>query len=190
MSGIILLVHPQKYGDDRGWFMESYSINRFKKIGIDYSFVQDNHSLTTSKWTIRGLHFQTSPFAQAKLIRCVRGRIFDVAVDIRKHSPTYGNWIGVELSAENADQLLIPVGFAHGFVTLEQNTEVIYKVSDVYSPANDSGIIWNDDNIGIDWPLPAGIKPILSSKDTQQPRFDAFDSCFTYNGEPMKLLEV
>lgn len=170
--------------------MESYSRNKFQSFGIDYDFVQDNHSLTVQAWTIRGLHFQTAPFAQAKLVRCIRGKIFDVAVDLRKGSPTYGNWISVELSAENADQLLIPAGFAHGFMTLEQNTEVIYKVSNIYSPKEDSGLIWNDTDIGIDWPLPVGINPTLSAKDKQQPQFGAFESGFAYNGEPMKLLEV
>jgi len=170
--------------------MESYSKNKFKTFGIECDFVQDNHSLTIPAWTIRGLHFQSLPFAQAKLVRCIRGKIFDVAVDLRRGSSTYGNWIGVELSAENADQLLIPAGFAHGFMTLEQNTEVIYKVSDIYSPQNDSGIIWNDADIGIDWPLPPGVSPTLSAKDTQQPRFEAFESGFACNGEPMKLLEV
>ena len=170
--------------------MESYNRNKFQSFGIDYDFVQDNHSLTVPTWTIRGLHFQTPPFVQAKLIRCIRGKIFDVAVDLRKASPTYGKCISVELSAENADQLLIPGGFAHGFMTLAQNTEVIYKVSDIYSPKNDSGLIWNDADIGIDWPLPAGIKPTLSAKDKQQPQLGAFESGFAYNGEPMKLLEV
>lgn len=190
MSGNIILIHPKKFSDDRGWFMESYNRNKFQSLGIDYEFVQDNHSLTIPAWTIRGLHFQTPPFSQAKLISCIRGKIFDVAVDLRKGSSTFGNWIGVELSAENADQLLIPAGFAHGFMTLAENTEVIYKVSNIYSPENDNGLIWNDADIGIDWPLPAGVNPTLSAKDKEQPLFVTFKSCFASNGEPMKLLEV
>lgn len=190
MSGKILLIHPRKFGDDRGWFMETYSQKKFQSFGVDYDFVQDNHSLSKPVGTVRGLHFQTPPFAQAKLVRCLRGKIFDVAVDIRKGSPTYGNWVGAELSGANANQLLVPVGFAHGFMTLEPDTEVAYKVSDIYSPENDGGILWNDADIGIDWPLPEKFEPTLSGKDMKQPNLRSFDSQFAYDGEPMELVEV
>ena len=190
MSGKIVLIRPRRYGDDRGWFMETYNRQKFQSFGVNYDFVQDNHSLSKSAGTIRGLHFQNPPFAQAKLVRCLRGRIFDVAIDIRKGSPTYGKWLGAELSAENACQLLIPVGFAHGFMTLEDDTEVAYKVSAVYSPTHDAGLIWNDENIAITWPLLPAIAPILSDKDRQQPRLRSFESQFRFEGQPMELIEV
>lgn len=190
MTAGLTLVHPKRFGDDRGWFTEVYSEKRFAAIGIDSHFVQDNHSLSVPAGTLRGLHYQTPPFAQAKLVRCIRGRIFDVAVDLRKGSPTYGQWIGVELSAENGDQLFIPVGYAHGFVTLEPSTEVCYKVSDLYAPANDGGILWNDPSIGIEWPLPEGVVPTLSGKDEKQPLLAEFDSPFEYDGVPMRLTEA
>ncbi len=190
MTGKLVLLHPRKFGDERGWFMETYSKTKFEALGLVHAFVQDNHSLSVPAGTIRGLHFQTPPFAQAKLIRCIRGRIFDVAVDLRKASPTYGRWHGVELSADNANQFLIPEGFAHGFVTLEPNSEVVYKVSSIYSPANDGGLAWNDPDIGIDWPMPHGVEPTLSDKDKRQPRLSELESCFPYTGEPMELVEV
>lgn len=190
MDGNVFLLHPKRFGDSRGWFTEVYSEARFAELGIAYRFVQDNHSLSVPAGTLRGLHFQTPPFAQAKLVRCIRGRIFDVAVDIRKDSPTYGQWAGAELSAENGDQLLIPVGFAHGFVTLEPSTEVTYKVSDVYSPANDAGLRWDDPQIAIDWQMPEGLEPTLSDKDRIQPLLADFDSPFTCDGSPLKLVEV
>lgn len=190
MSGKVHLLHPKRYGDSRGWFTEVYSEKRFAELGITYRFVQDNHSLSVPVGTLRGLHFQTPPFAQAKLVRCVRGSIYDVAVDLRKGSPTYGSWVGAELSAENGDQLLIPVGFAHGFVTLEPDAEVTYKVSDVYAPDNDAGIAWDDPQIGVDWHLPAGVAPTLSEKDTRHPTLAQFDSPFVFDGTPMTLVEV
>lgn len=190
MDGNVLLVHPKRFGDSRGWFTETYSEQRFLQLGVRHRFVQDNHSLSVPVGTLRGLHFQTPPFAQAKLVRCIRGRIFDVAVDIRKGSPTYGRWTGAELSAENGDQLLIPVGFAHGFVTLEPSTEVTYKVSDVYAPANDAGLRWDDPQIAIDWHLPEGLEPTLSDKDRIQPLLADFDSPFACDGSPLKLMEV
>lgn len=190
LDSTVILLHPKRFGDSRGWFTEVYSEKRFAELGIECRFVQDNHSLSVPAGTIRGLHFQTPPFGQAKLVRCIRGRIFDVAVDIRKGSPTYGQWVGAELSAENGDQLFIPVGFAHGFVTLEPSTEVTYKVSDVYAPVNDGGIRWNDPAIGIDWRLPAGMVATLSAKDEKQPLLSEFDSPFAYDGQPMQLSEV
>ncbi|MEP2757537.1 MAG: dTDP-4-dehydrorhamnose 3,5-epimerase [Hyphomicrobiales bacterium] len=190
MSGDIVLIHPRRFGDDRGWFTESYNKQKFLPLGIGYDFVQDNHSLSVPAGTLRGLHFQTPPFAQAKLVRCVRGKIFDVAVDIRNNSPTYGNWVGAELSAENGHQLLVPEGFAHGFVTLQDNTEVLYKVSNYYAPDNDAGLMWNDNDIGIDWPLAPGTEPVLSGKDTKHPSLADFQSPFEYDGTPMNLVEI
>lgn len=144
---------------------------------LDYDFVQDNHSLSTQVGTVRGLHFQAPPHAQAKLVRCGRGRLFDVAVDIREGSPTYGKWFGVELSFENGKQLLIPTGFLHGFMTLEPETEIIYKCSNYYAAECDGGVRW--DSCGIDWPL-SGIAPILSDKDATAGSLADFDSPFTY----------
>ena len=184
----VQLVRPTRHGDSRGWFVEVYNREGFAKIGITCTFVQDNHSLSTPAYTLRGLHFQTPPRAQDKLVRCIRGRIFDVAVDIRKGSPTFGHWVGAELSAENGHQLFVPVGFAHGFATLEDNCEVSYKCSDTYAPANDGGIRWDDPAIGIDWPMPAGTMPELSSKDRVQPLLAEFDSPFAYDGCPLAPL--
>ena len=161
----VRLIVPKRFSDDRGWFTEVYAKPTFAKFGIDCSFIQDNHSLSVPAFTLRGLHFQTPPRGQDKLMRCIRGRIFDVAVDIRKGSPTYGRWVGAELSAENGRQLFIPIGFAHGFVTLNENCEVSYKCSDTYAPESDGGIRWDDRAIGIDWPMPAGTVPELSAKD-------------------------
>ncbi len=190
MTSKIVLLRPRRYGDDRGWFTEVYSERAFARHDIDDRFVQDNHSLSVPAGTLRGLHFQTPPFAQAKLVRCTRGRIFDVAVDIRRNSPTFGRWVGVELSAENGHQLYVPVGFAHGFVTLDSSTEVTYKVSNLYSPQNDGGILWNDPAIGVEWPLPQGVDPMLSPKDEQQQLLRDFDSPFDYDGTPLELVEV
>jgi dTDP-4-dehydrorhamnose 3,5-epimerase len=190
MSSQVAIIRPRRFGDERGWFTEVYSEATFAKHGIAERFVQDNHSLSVPVGTLRGLHFQTPPFAQAKLVRCIRGRIFDVAVDVRRGSPTYGRWIGAELSVENGHQLYIPVGFAHGFVTLESSTEVTYKVSDVYTPANDGGIRWNDPDVAIAWPLPEGVVPTLSGKDEVQPLLADFDSPFDYDGSPLELIEI
>ena len=155
----------------------------FAALGIDCTFVQDNHSLSVPAFTVRGLHFQMPPRGQDKLVRCIRGRIFDVAVDVRRGSPTYGQWVGAELSAANGHQLFIPIGFAHGFVTLEPGCEVTYKCSDVYEPQADSGIRW--DSAGIDWPIPADVIPELSVKDQVQPTLAEFDSPFAYDGRPL-----
>ncbi|OCP10151.1 MULTISPECIES: dTDP-4-dehydrorhamnose 3,5-epimerase [unclassified Ensifer] len=190
MGSKVVLLSSKRFGDDRGWFTEVYNEEIFVAHGIADHFVQDNHSLSIPIGTLRGLHFQTPPFGQAKLVRCIRGRIFDVAVDIRQASPTYGQWVGAELSSENGKQLFVPVGFAHGFVTLESSTEVTYKVSSRYSPENDAGILWSDPQIGIEWPLPRGLEPVLSPKDERQPALRDFDSPFVYDGIPLELVEV
>lgn len=187
-SSPVQLVRPKRFGDARGWFTEVYSVPAFDALGITPTFVQDNHSLSVPAFTLRGLHFQTPPRGQDKLVRCIRGRIFDVAVDVRRDSPTYGQWVGAELSAENGHQLFIPIGFAHGFVTLEPDCEVTYKCSDTYAPDHDGGIRWDDPAIGIEWPIPAGISPELSAKDRVQPLLADFDSPFTYDGRPLTPL--
>lgn len=163
------LVTPRKFGDDRGFFSETYNAAAWEKAGLRYNFVQDNHSLSHDVGTVRGLHFQTPPFAQDKLVRVVRGRIVDVAVDLRRSSPTFGRHVAVELSWDNWRQLLVPIGFAHGFVTLEPDTEVVYKVTNFYSPQHDGGVAWNDPDLGIDWPV-ADDKAVLSAKDQKLPR--------------------
>jgi dTDP-4-dehydrorhamnose 3,5-epimerase len=179
-------VEPRRHGDARGWFSETYSEPAFAALGITCRFVQDNHSLSVPAFTLRGLHFQTPPFGQDKLVRCIRGRIFDVVVDVRRGSPTYGQWVSAELSAENGHQLFVPIGFAHGFLTLEPECEVIYKVSNTYAPDHDGGIRW--DSVGIDWPLPEGAAPELSAKDIKLPGLADFDSPFPYDGNPLTPL--
>lgn len=161
----LVLIKPRVLKDARGFFMESYKLSEFRKAGIKETFVQDNHS-RSARGTLRGLHFQKKPFAQAKIVRCVKGRIFDVAVDLRKGSDTFGRWYGAELSEKNGHMLFIPAGFAHGFVALENGTEIIYKCSREYAKSHDAGIRWNDPRIGIKW----GIRsPILSEKDKALP---------------------
>lgn len=186
----VLHLTPKRFGDDRGWFTETFNVRNFARVGIAEPFVQDNHSLSRPVGTLRGLHFQTPPHGQAKLVRCIRGRILDVAVDVRRGSPTYGRHVAAELSAENGEQLFIPVGFAHGFVTLEPDTEVTYKVTDFYAPECDGGIRWNDPDIGIDWPLAAASGPVLSPKDEKLPFLKDFDSPFPYDGVPMELVRI
>jgi len=173
----ICIIEPQVFEDPRGWFMETYSKEKLAKQGIDTDFIQDNHSFSANRGTIRGLHFQINPKAQAKLVRCTRGRILDVAVDIRKGSPTYKKWVSVELSEENKKQLFIPKGFAHGFATLTDNVEIQYKVDEYYSPENDRSIRFDDPEINVDW----GIEnPILSEKDMNAPLLKDSDSNFVY----------
>jgi len=164
--------------DHRGFFAETYSRRKYSELGIEDEFVQDNHSLSRQVGTLRGLHFQAPPHAQAKLVRCGRGAIFDVAVDIRRGSPTYGAWEGYELSAENGEQLYVPVGFAHGFVTLEPDSEIVYKCSDYYAPETEGAILWNDPDIGINWPTDAD--PILSDKDAVAPLISELESPFFF----------
>jgi dTDP-4-dehydrorhamnose 3,5-epimerase len=185
----ITLIKPRRFGDARGWFTEYYSKRAFADLGIDDNFVQDNHSLSCPRYTLRGLHFQRPPYAQAKLVRCIRGRILDVAVDVRSGSPTYGRYITAELSAENGHELFVPIGFAHGFLTLEENCEVTYKVTDFYAPESDGGIRWNDPRIAIDWRLPEGSVPELSDKDEVLPLLTEFDSPFVYDGQPLGPLD-
>jgi dTDP-4-dehydrorhamnose 3,5-epimerase len=186
MIHLVKLIRPRRFGDTRGWLTEVYSRPTFAALGIACTFVQDNHSLSVPAYTLRGLHFQTPPRGQDKLVSCIRGRIFDVVVDVRRGSPTYGQWVGTELSAENGHQLFIPIGFAHGFLTLEPNCEVTYKCSDTYAPEADGGIRW--DSVGIDWPLPPGVMPELSARDQIQPTLAEFDSPFPYDGWPLAPL--
>lgn len=173
-------MNPNRFGDHRGFFAETYSQRAYASLGVHANFVQDNHSLSASVGTVRGLHFQVPPHAQAKLVRCGRGAIFDVAVDIRRGSPTYGRWAGYMLSAENGAQLYIPVGFAHGFATLEPDSEIVYKCSDYYAPETEGALRWDDPDIGIKWPL-AGT-PVLSEKDAAAPLLSGFNSPFTFEG--------
>lgn len=174
----VLVIEPKVFGDHRGWFMETYSDAIFSRNGLDLRFVQDNHSFSAVKGTLRGLHYQLNPKAQTKLVRCTKGSIYDVAVDIRRGSPTYGSWFGIELNADNKKQLLIPKGFAHGFMTLTEDVEVQYKVDELYAPECDRGILWSDPEIGIVWPL--DIQPVLSAKDENALRLDVAEHNFVY----------
>jgi dTDP-4-dehydrorhamnose 3,5-epimerase len=176
----VVLVSADRFGDDRGFFSETYNARVWRENGISVDFVQDNHSVSSQTGTLRGLHFQTPPFAQAKLVRVTRGSVFDVAVDIRRGSPTYGQWVGVTLSATNWNQLFVPAGFAHGFVTLEDNTEFLYKVSATYSKDNDRSIRFDDPEFGIDWPIEAS-KLVLSDKDKAAPLAKDVDTGFVYS---------
>lgn len=177
LSGVKLLT-PQRFGDHRGFFAETYSRRLYVEKGLCDEFVQDNHSLSAAVGTVRGLHFQAPPNAQAKLVRCGRGAIYDVVVDIRRGSPTYGSWAGYNLSAENGTQLYIPVGFAHGFATLEPDSEIVYRCSDYYAPKTEGALRWNDPDIGIEWPLT--VEPVLSEKDAIGNSFADFESPFTF----------
>ena len=162
----VIIVKQPRFNDQRGWFTESWNRSNFAALGVDVDFCQDNHSYSAEAGTLRGLHYQAPPFAQGKLVRCIRGSIFDVAVDIRKGSPQFGQWVGVELSAENKKQLFIPRGFAHGFITLTDDVEVQYKADNYYAPECDGNIRWDDPEIGVEWP----IEPvILSDKDVKAP---------------------
>jgi len=177
----VLIITPARHGDARGFFSESWNRARMEDHGLHFDFVQDNHSLSARAGTVRGLHYQAPPHAQAKLVRCGRGALFDVAVDIRKGSPTYGRWTGVELSFENGRQMLVPEGFLHGFATLEPETEIIYKCSDYYAPDCDGAVRFDDPDIGIDWHL-GGMEPVLSDKDTRAQAFADFLSPFEWKG--------
>ncbi|MEQ9506368.1 MAG: dTDP-4-dehydrorhamnose 3,5-epimerase [Hyphomonas sp.] len=173
----VKLVTPARFGDARGYFSETYNADRFKAAGVTADFIQDNHSYSAPVGTVRGLHFQAPPFAQAKLVRVVRGAVIDVAVDARKGSPTYGKWVKAELSAENGVQIFVPRGFLHGFATLQPDTEIQYKVDAPYSKENDGAVLWNDPELAIDW----GIDPAtatLSKKDATAQRFSDFASPF------------
>ena len=186
-SAVPILLKPRRFSDARGWLMETYSSGKAQAIGIDFPFVQDNHSYSAQEGTVRGLHFQRPPHAQAKLVRCVRGAIMDYAVDIRRNSPTYGKYVAARLTAGGAEQLFVPVGFAHGFVTLEADVEVVYKVSGRYAPECDDGIVWDDPTIAIDWPLPPGGAG-LSDKDKGLRTFAELQSPFEYQGGPLEVL--
>jgi len=172
----LIFIEPNRFADSRGYFGETYSRRHYKELGVDAEFVQDNHSLSHAIGTVRGLHFQSPSASQGKLVRCGRGAIFDVAVDIRRGSPTYGDWAGYKLTANNGHQLYIPVGFAHGFMSLEPYSEIIYKCTDYYAPETEGAVRW--DSCGIDWPL--SDDPILSDKDAIAPVFADFVSPFIY----------
>jgi dTDP-4-dehydrorhamnose 3,5-epimerase len=174
----VLKIEPKLHGDHRGFFAETYSRARYSDLGIRHEFVQDNHSLSAHVGTLRGLHFQGPPHAQAKLVRCGRGAIFDVSVDIRQGSPTYGHWVGHELTEDNGHQLYVPIGFAHGFLTLHPNSEIVYKCSDYYAPETEGALIWNDPDIGIDWPTTNELT--ISEKDKAANMFKDFESPFIF----------
>lgn len=174
----VLILTPARHGDARGFFSESWSRQRMAAAGLDIDFVQDNHSVSAKAGTLRGLHYQRPPHAQTKLVRCGRGCLWDVAVDVRRGSPTFGHWVGVELSADNGRQLLIPAGFLHGFVTRADDTEIVYKCSDYYAPDCDGAVAW--DSVGIDWGLDAA--PVLSGKDAAAVPLSGFDSPFVHEG--------
>lgn len=176
ISGAVI-VEPKVFGDNRGWFYESYSKSEFEKFGIKAEFVQDNRSFSAQKGTLRGLHCQTEPKAQAKLVSCTKGAILDVAVDVREGSPTYLKWVAVELNAENKKMLFVPKGCLHGFVTLTENVEVSYKVDELYSPENDRSVCWCDPEIGVEW----GVEnPVLSEKDKNAPLLKNSDVKFKF----------
>ncbi len=178
LDGVLVLT-PTRFSDDRGFFAETWNRAMFAAAGLHYDFVQDNHSFSRDAGTVRGLHYQSHPRAQDKLVRVLRGRIIDVAVDIRVGSPTFAHWISEELTAGNGKQLLVPKGFLHGFATLESQTEVAYKVTDIYAPECDGSIRFDDPVLAIDWGL-GGVKPVLSVKDAKSPSFADFVSPFTY----------
>jgi len=182
------LIKPKRHGDDRGWFTESYSRRALSALGVDGEFVQDNHAFSRQPFVLRGLHFQAPPSAQTKLVRCVAGAIWDVAVDIRRGSPTYGRWVAAELTAANGWQLLAPRGFAHGYVTLEPDTEVQYKVDNYYDPVAEGGLAWNDADLALPWPL-KGATPVVAAKDEAWPAFNGFESPFDYDGVHMAPLD-
>ncbi len=173
----VLLLTPRRFGDDRGWFSETWNKRTLAEAGIEADFVQDNHSMSGPTGTLRGLHYQAPPHAQDKLVRCTRGVIFDVAVDAQIGSPTYGQWVGYELSAENGKQLFVPKGFLHGFVTRTEGAEVQYKCTDYYAPEADGGVRW--DSLGIDWGLTCD--PVLSDKDCNAPTLGDWQSPFTFS---------
>jgi dTDP-4-dehydrorhamnose 3,5-epimerase len=178
LDGVLILT-PVRHGDARGFFSESWSAKTHLAAGIDFDWVQDNHSLSASVGTVRGLHYQSPPHAQGKLVRCGRGALFDVAVDIRVGSPTYGQWIGVELTAVNGKQLLVPAGFLHGFATRVPDTEIVYKCTDYYAPECDGAVRFNDPAIGIEWGFDTG-GAVLSAKDKVAPLLADFVSPFVY----------
>ena len=176
ISDVIQLT-PNRYSDERGYFVETYNHRTFAEVGIVCTFVQDNESFSSRRGTLRGLHFQSPPYAQAKLVRVLQGSVYDVAVDLRRGSPSYGRWCGVSISAQEGQQVYIPIGFAHAFCTLEPNTIVAYKVDASYSKTSEGGLRWDDPELAIDWPISAK-EVYLSEKDRDLPRFRKFDSPF------------
>lgn len=184
MTSPVILIETRKFSDTRGWFSESYSQRQWAKYGVPDTFVQDNHSFSEKTGTIRGIHFQSPPHAQAKLVRCTQGAIYDIAVDLRRGSPTYGHYVGETLSAENGLQQYIPVGFGHAFITLAPNTEVAYKITDYYAPETEQGIRWDCPSLDINWKI-SDSDILLSEKDRYLPTLDDFESPFTYQGNPL-----
>jgi len=180
LPGAVLL-RPRRFSDARGYFVETYNENSFAAAGIAVKFVQDNQSYSARRGTIRGLHFQLPPAAQSKLVRVLQGSVYDVAVDLRVGSPTYGQWRGATLTGDGGEQFFVPGGFAHAFCTLEPDSVVAYKVDNFYSPSHDTGLIWNDPDLAIDWPVAPG-EVVLSDKDLKLGRFADFESPFTYQG--------
>ena len=182
----VCLIEPQIFGDHRGWFMETYSSKAFAYMGITSNFVQDNESFSGQKCTLRGIHFQNAPMAQAKLVRVTRGAVKDIAVDLRKGSPTYLQWVATELSAENKRMFFSPRGFGHGFVTLTDDVEFCYKVDNLYSREHDRGIRYNDPAIGVDWgSVLEGLEPVLSAKDTSSPLLAESDCNFIFGAKEL-----
>ena len=173
----VKLIKPQAFFDARGSFCETYNRRRFFEYGIEFEFVQDNESFSAKAGTVRGFHFQSPPMAQNKLVRVLSGRILDIAVDMRRSSPTFKRWVARELSSRDGSQMLIPIGFAHGFCTLEPDTRILYKVTAHYSPEHDLGFAWDDPGIGVSWPISAA-EAVLSDKDCRQPKFDSLPSYF------------
>ena len=178
----VLILAPRRFGDARGWFSETYSVGALAEAGFTRPFVQDNHAMSASRGVVRGLHFQAPPRAQDKLLRAARGAVLDVAVDIRRGSPTYGRAVAVELSEENGRQLLVPRGFAHGYVTLTERSDVLYKVTDAYAPETEGGLLWSDPALGIDWPVTAGAATV-NARDAAWPTLDRLRSPFTYGAD-------
>jgi dTDP-4-dehydrorhamnose 3,5-epimerase len=189
-SRIPRLLTSKRHVDERGWFMETFSERRLTEVGITTRFVQDNHSMSKRRGTIRGLHFQLPPMDQTKLVRVLRGRIFDVAIDIRRGSPTFGRFVTAELSADDGGQFFIPSGFAHGFCTLVDDTEVLYKVSNYYAPEHEGGIRWNDPAIAAAWPLNRAEEAVVSAKDAALPLLEQLRSPFVYDGVPLAVVEL
>ena len=185
----VKLIKPRRFGDERGWFSETYNKRLSTTTGLDVEFVQDNHAFSQARFVLRGLHFQNPPYAQTKLIRCSAGAIWDVAVDIRRGSPTFGHSVAAELSAANGWQLLAPKGFAHGYLTLEPNTEVQYKVDGYYAPEAENGLAWDDEALGLAWPL-NGSAPIIAARDSAWPKLAELRSPFDYDGMPLSPIDT
>jgi dTDP-4-dehydrorhamnose 3,5-epimerase len=186
-SSLPLLIAPKRHVDARGWFSETFLLERWRDLGIGATFVQDNQSRSTRKGTLRGFHFQEPPAAQAKLVSVLQGRIFAVAADIRRGSPSFGKFVSVELSGDGGRQLFVPIGFAHGFVTLEDDVLVMYKASEYYAPSHEGGIRWNDPQIDVPWPFDAAAM-IRSERDDRLPLLQDYQSPFTYDGKPLTEL--